>query len=115
MVHLYSEVGLYIWASTGERGSLSIHRQSLGDGLPKSEQVHTVAAAHVPLVVAALGGSPDDDVLDLIEARADSIVAPADGRWSGAPFDGNWLLGPAEARWLTLHGIHHDWWGSGRD
>jgi hypothetical protein len=40
-----------------------------------------VRAADVPAVVAALGGSPGDDVLDLLVAHGEEIVTLGESRW----------------------------------
>jgi ADP-ribosyl-[dinitrogen reductase] hydrolase len=41
----------------------------------------TVDATDIPLVVAALGGEPDDDVLDLLEAHGEQIVTTGEQTW----------------------------------
>jgi hypothetical protein len=41
----------------------------------------TVRAADVPVVVAALGGSPGDDVLALLVAHGEEIVTQGESRW----------------------------------
>jgi hypothetical protein len=41
----------------------------------------TVRAGEVPVVIAALGGSPDDDLLDLLIAHGEEIVTQGESRW----------------------------------
>jgi hypothetical protein len=64
----------YLGACLTPTGDLRVDGQDLGDGveeffgpgLREYEWVYTVQAQHLPLLVAALGGRPGDDVLDLL-------------------------------------------------
>ena len=64
----------YLDAHLNDAGDLVIDGQDLGpaverafgEGLTEYEWRHTIRAANVPLLVAALGGAPGEDVLVLL-------------------------------------------------
>ena len=76
--------GLLVQARWGDTGSLVITGQDLGE-LPwaASEYEYGIAvhADAVPLVVAALGGNADDDVLALLAEQGEAIVARGELSW----------------------------------
>ena len=75
-----------LWAHMDEEGRLHIDGQDLGSGTAtispdgEYEWFKTFAAEDVPRIVALLGGSPDEDALDVLE------------RWSGKSYDLEALL-----------------------
>ncbi|MBL1073641.1 hypothetical protein JK358_04475 [Nocardia sp. 2] len=79
-VSLWSRDGLYIDAALRDSGALVIEGQHLRGG-GEYEYALTVAADQVPVVVAALGGDADADVLDLLHANAEPIVRRGEKGW----------------------------------
>lgn len=84
----------HLWAYVDDAGNLHIDGHDLGPGTaPVSadgeyEWFKTVAAADVPRLVGLLGGTPGDDVLDLLErgfSGAGSYDLEARLRTSGIP------------------------------
>ena len=64
-------------------GDLVFEGQDLNGWLGYAEYEYwvTAPAAVVPRVVAALGGSPDDDVLALLAENAEEIVRQGESTW----------------------------------
>lgn len=81
-VPLWDRGGLYIGASLRESGDLVIAGQHLR-GRSEYEYALTVSANEVPIVVEALGGAPDADVLALLSDNADAIVQQGEKSWLG--------------------------------
>jgi hypothetical protein len=82
-VSLWAANRLYVDASVDADGVLRISGQDLGDNLYGGEYEYflTVDATDVPTVVAALGGAPGDDVLELLVAQAEQIIRTGEKTW----------------------------------
>ena len=86
-VQLWSKDGLHVQARLDAHGQLVISGQDLraeqvfGPGAGEYEYGLTVTAADVPTVVAGLGGRPGDDVLVLLGAHGDDLVAAGEMSW----------------------------------
>ncbi len=80
---LWSRNRLSVDAVLTESGDLVFEGQDLNGWLGSEEYEYwvTAPAALVPRVVAALGGSPGDDVLELLVAHADEIVMRGESTW----------------------------------
>ena len=80
---LWSQNRLYVDAVLTSAGDLVFEGQDLNGWLGYAEYEYwvTAPAALVPRVVAALGGSPGDDVLALLFAHADEIVMRGESTW----------------------------------
>ncbi|MCF2531575.1 hypothetical protein [Yinghuangia soli] len=76
---MYAARKLYVDARLTDAGDLVIDGQDLNDG--EYEYAMTVAAAQVPVVLGALGGTPDDDVLALLAAQGTDIVTRGELTW----------------------------------
>ncbi|MBF4770473.1 hypothetical protein ISU10_22090 [Nocardioides agariphilus] len=74
---------LFVEAVLEDDGDLVFEGQDLNGWLGYAEYEYwvTAPAALVPRVVAALGGSPGDDVLGLIAAHAEEIVGRGESTW----------------------------------
>jgi hypothetical protein len=82
-VSIYARNSLYVDASLDAAGVLRISGQDLGENLYGGEYEYnlTVEAADVPKVVAALGGAPGDDVLELLQANGEQVVRAGEKTW----------------------------------
>ncbi len=82
-VSLWARNRLYVDASVDADGVLTISGQDLGDNLYGGDYEYflTVDATDVPTVVAALGGAPGDDVLDLLAANAEQVISAGEKTW----------------------------------
>ena len=98
VVTIWSANGLTVTARRGLGDSLVLVGQDLNPdpemllGLREYEYGLTVAAADVPAVVAALGGPPGADVLDLLVSRGETVV------------------GAGETHWLAAIGVEAEFW-----
>jgi hypothetical protein len=117
-VHLRAKDDRYFDAVLWSDGCLSIEVQDLAPpdfmGCNEYEYGHSVAATDVPRIVAALGGSPGEDVLTLVHEHRDEILdfcAPVPEQPPTGDADDD-VLGPriGEAGWLEEHGIGHSFW-----
>jgi hypothetical protein len=74
---------LYVEAVLDDDGNLVFEGQDLNGWLGYAEYEYwiTAPAALVPRVVAALGGSPGDDVLALLAEHAQEIVQRGESTW----------------------------------
>jgi hypothetical protein len=66
------EVHLNLWASINDGGDFSIEGQDLGPrdeegDLAEYEWTTTVTREHVPALIQLLGGTPGDDVLQIVK------------------------------------------------
>ncbi len=80
---IWSRNRLNVVAVLTEAGDLVFEGQDLNGWLGSEEYDYWVTAPAdlVPLVVAALGGSPGDDVLELLVTHADEIVLRGESTW----------------------------------
>jgi len=80
---LWSRDGLHVDAVLTDDGDLVFEGQDLNGWLGSEEYEYwvTAPAALVPQVVAALGGSPGHDVLDLLASHADEVVMRGESTW----------------------------------
>ncbi|GHF61872.1 hypothetical protein GCM10010218_49350 [Streptomyces mashuensis] len=78
-VSLYAANQLYVDARIGASGNLVFEGQDLSRG--EYEYFVSVRPEEIPLVVAALGGTPEDDVLDLLARHGEEIVRFGEMRW----------------------------------
>jgi hypothetical protein len=74
---------LFVEAVVTDAGDLVFEGQDLNGWLGYAEYEYwvTAPAALVPRVVSALGGSPGDDVLDLLADHAEEIVRRGESSW----------------------------------
>jgi hypothetical protein len=74
---------LFVEAVVTDAGDLVFEGQDLNGWLGYAEYEYwvTAPAALVPRVVSALGGSPGDDVLDLLADHAAEIVRRGESSW----------------------------------
>jgi hypothetical protein len=74
---------LFVQAVITDDGDLVFEGQDLNGWLGYAEYEYwvTAPAALVPRVVSALGGSPGDDVLDLLAGHAEEIVHRGESTW----------------------------------
>ena len=74
---------LFVQAVITDDGDLVFEGQDLNGRLGYAEYEYwvTAPAALVPRVVSALGGSPGDDVLDLLAEHAEEIVRRGESTW----------------------------------
>ena len=74
---------LFVEAVITDDGDLVFEGQDLNGWLGYAEYEYwvTAPAALVPRVVSALGGSPGDDVLDLLADNAEEIVRRGESTW----------------------------------
>jgi hypothetical protein len=97
-VTLWAADGLHVWARSVPGRGLEISGQDLrgaaffGPGVSEYEYAFTISPADVPTVVAALGGDPGSDVLDVLASRGAELVKAG------------------ESRWLAAQGITPDFW-----
>lgn len=83
-VTLVDRDGLLVQARWGDTGDLVITGQDLGKlpwGAREYEYGIAVPAGAVPVVIGALGGAADDDVLELLAAQGEVIVARGELAW----------------------------------
>lgn len=86
-VTLWARDGLTVAASVTDDGSLVIKGQDLraegffGSGNSEYEYALTVAVEDVQRIVAALGGRPGDDVLELLRANGDDLITTGEMTW----------------------------------
>ncbi|MBM7791002.1 hypothetical protein [Tenggerimyces flavus] len=81
-VRMYAAHRLHVWASATDDRGFVIEGQDLGrPGMVEYEYSLRVAPADVPRVVAALGGQPGDDVLDLLEREGELLVRAGESTW----------------------------------
>ncbi len=81
---LYARERLHVDVVLTDAGDLVFEGQDLDPPMKDIDEYEywvTVRAADVPVVVAALGGSPGDDVLDLLVAHGEEIVTLGESRW----------------------------------
>ncbi|MDI2125779.1 hypothetical protein [Yinghuangia seranimata] len=78
-VSMYAANRLHVDARLAADGTLTIEGQDLNGG--EYEYVVTVAAGDVPVVIAALGGAPGDDVLALLAANGAAVVRQGERAW----------------------------------
>ncbi|GAA3079775.1 hypothetical protein VR41_06430 [Streptomyces sp. NRRL B-1568] len=78
-VSLYAANRLYVDARFGRDGGLVIEGQDLSLG--EYEYMLSVKQDEIPIVVAALGGAPGDDVLELLAGHGTEIVQFGEMRW----------------------------------
>ncbi|MEU1378280.1 hypothetical protein ABZ442_32210 [Streptomyces triculaminicus] len=78
-VSLYAANKLWVDARINVEGKLLIQGQDLNNG--EYEYMLSVPEAEIPKVVAALGGAPGDDVLELLAAHGPEIVRFGEMRW----------------------------------
>jgi hypothetical protein len=92
---MWDAIGLLVWAESSASGGVTIHgldmRGSPG-GSREYEYALAVPAGEVAVVVGALGGSADDDVVDLLGAHGAMIVTRG------------------ESSWLREIGVHAEFW-----
>ncbi|MFF0547026.1 hypothetical protein ACWEVD_27815 [Nocardia thailandica] len=79
-VPLWNRDRLYVHAVRRAGGDVVIDGQDLRGG-SEYEYALTVPAGQVPLIVAALGGEPGADVLDLLSAHGEDIVLRGEKTW----------------------------------
>lgn len=88
-VELYGRNRLHVRARVTGAGAVVIDGQDLSATWPRDhparehEYALTVAPGDVPRLVEALGGSPGDDVLDLLAARGEEVVTAGELTWLG--------------------------------
>jgi hypothetical protein len=83
-VQMHSADRLWVGAHAWSDGAVTIEGQDLGPNTPGGEEFEyyfTVEPADVPLLVAALGGTGDDDPLALLAAHGEEIVTHGEMRW----------------------------------
>lgn len=92
-VDLYDDDGLHIWADLSTEDALVISGQDLRPpfGWDEYEYSFTIPPEDLPLIVAALGGDHDDNVLRLLAAEGERIV-------------------PGVRGWLDSVGAHYEFW-----
>ena len=92
-ITLYDRGGHHISAELNAEDSLVIRGQDLGppNGWAEYEYGFTVLSEDLPLIRAALHGTRDDEVLDLLAASGDLIV-------------------PAVKSWLDDVGARYEFW-----
>lgn len=74
--------GLTVRAERREDGAVVILGHDLSGRIwSEYEYAITVRGQDVPLLVSALGGSPESDVLDLLAAAGEEIVAAGERSW----------------------------------
>lgn len=80
---LWSRDKLYVDAVVTDEGDLVFEGQDLNGWLGYAEYEYWVTAPAdlVPQVVSALGGSPGDDVLELLADHADEVVMRGESTW----------------------------------
>ena len=84
---LWARDGLTVSATLADDGALVIKGQDLraesffGSGNAEYEYARTGDAAGVRRIVEALGGKPGDDVLELVRANGDNLVATGEMTW----------------------------------
>ncbi|GAB2908186.1 ADP-ribosylglycohydrolase family protein [Rhodococcus aerolatus] len=78
-VTIYDRDRLAVWARLLEDGQLQLEGQHLYDDGEDYEYFLTVR--DVGKVVAALGGAPGDDVLTLLQAHGEDVVAHGETEW----------------------------------
>jgi hypothetical protein len=81
---LWSRDRLFVDVVLTSTGDLVFEGQDLAPPMKDIDEYEywiTVRAADVPVVVAALGGSPGDGVLDLLVAHGEEIVAQGESHW----------------------------------
>ncbi len=88
---LYDRAGLRVDVVARGDGDIVIEGQDLS-GASEYEYVITVRRDQVPKLVAALGGSPGQDVLALLRAQGEEIVKHG------------------ERTWLQEHGVAFELW-----
>jgi hypothetical protein len=81
---LWARSRLHVDAVLNDDGSLVFEGQDLNPPMKDIDEYEywiTVRAADVPVVIAALDGSPGDDLLDLLVAHGEEIVMQGESRW----------------------------------
>ena len=92
-VDLYDRDGLHIWADLNTEGALVISGQDLRPpfGWDEYEYSFTIPPEDLPLIRAALGGTHDNSVLNLLAAEGERIM-------------------PSVQSWLESVGAHYAFW-----
>lgn len=80
---LWNRNRLHVWVSITDGGRLQFAGQDLNGFIGSDEYEYWVCvpADDIPVVIATLGGSAGDDVLDLLVAHAEEIVTMGESRW----------------------------------
>ncbi len=70
---MWARDGLFVSLVREDDGGLRFDGQHLANG-QEYEYSLSVAAADLPTIVAALGGGPSDDVIDLLVSHASTVI-----------------------------------------
>ena len=84
MTRVFKERGeLCVWIEIRKDGDLLLSGQDLGGfmGADEYEYFITVHPEDFPTIRAALGGSPDEDIVELMCAHADVITSVGEATW----------------------------------
>jgi hypothetical protein len=73
---------LYVDAEVNENGDLTLRGQDLSGKLwAEYEYAITVKCDDIDTLIAALGGVSGDDVIDLLEVNAQTLITTGERRW----------------------------------